>query len=214
MGTWPDDATSVGGIKKKKLMKAQAPDSEIISISTPTRTRSTTSPSPFSSPTTTTSPSTSTTSYAQQVAALAVILALPTPEWHYTSHPSDPAFHTVSCFFRGAGPHEGPLGEARNVYGKKKAKEECARLTLQYLNEVREKRVQYGREMMSGVRGAEGVMLAAAGRGVEGEGMGKDGGMGMDAVHERDEEEAKTQLDTEMGDSSDENEVFADAMEG
>jgi hypothetical protein len=39
-------------------------------------------------------------------------------------------------------------------------------------------------------------------------------GMGMDAVHERDEEEAKTQLDTEMGDSSDEDEVFADAMEG
>lgn len=57
----------------------------------------------------------------------------------------------------------------RNVFGKKKAKEECARLTLAYLQDVREQRVNAGRRMLQGVRGGESV-LSATGRAVEGEG--------------------------------------------
>lgn len=121
LGTWPDDDTAVGGIKKKK--KAQPTDPEIVSISTPDGSSST---SPIQATSTTPAPS-GTPSYASRVASLAVTLALPTPEWSYTPHPSDPTFHTVCCFFKGAGEHEGPIGEVRNIYGKKKAKEECAR---------------------------------------------------------------------------------------
>ena len=111
IGTWPEDVTLVGGIKKKK---AQPSIPDMVSISEPDLV-------PSLASTSTASPGTK--SYAQQVASLAVILALPTPEWQYTSHPEDPNFHTVTCFFRGAGPHEGPIGEVRNIYGKKKAKE-------------------------------------------------------------------------------------------
>lgn len=147
VGTWPDDATAIGGIKKKK--KPQQP------------------PPPASTDDMLSSPSS--TSFAQQVATLAVSLALPTPEWRFTPHPSDPSFHTVSCFFRGAGQHEGPIGEVRNVFGKKKAKEECARQTLEYLLDVREKRRAYGARMMESVMGGEGVLKGVEGRKGEGE---------------------------------------------
>jgi hypothetical protein len=158
-GVWPETATAVGGIKKKK---AQPTRPEIVSTSSSSgRTASLT-------PVTTNTPASM--SYAQQVATLAHILSLPTPEWKYTPHPSDKDFHSVSCSFRGAGAHEGPIGEVRNVFGKKKAKEECAKLTLEYLEEVRERRVDYGRRMMQGVGNAEDVVgVAAAGRAVDDE---------------------------------------------
>ncbi|KAG9188220.1 hypothetical protein G6011_02143 [Alternaria panax] len=188
IGTWPDDVTLVGGIKKRKVQPSIV---EMVSISTPDRT-----PSQAST-------SASTKSYAQQVANLAVILALPTPEWQYTSHPEDPNFHTVTCFFRGAGAHEGPIGEVRNIYGKKKAKEECARLTLEYLKEVREKRVAYGAAVMKGIAGAKGVLAAAAGKPIEGE----DKKVKEDAA-------AMRKLEKDMGESSsEEDDVFADALE-
>ena len=190
IGTWPEDVTLVGGIKKKK---AQPSIPDMVSISEPDLV-------PSLASTSTASPGTK--SYAQQVASLAVILALPTPEWQYTSHPEDPNFHTVTCFFRGAGPHEGPIGEVRNIYGKKKAKEECARLTLEYLKDVREKRVAYGAEMMKGIAGAEGVLAAAAGKPVEGEGKNAK----KDAV-------ARRGFENKMEESSEEDEVFADALE-
>ncbi|RYN46231.1 hypothetical protein AA0114_g8386 [Alternaria tenuissima] len=190
IGTWPEDVTLVGGIKKKK---AQPSIPDMVSISEPDLV-------PSLASTSTASPGTK--SYAQQVASLAVILALPTPEWQYTSHPEDPNFHTVTCFFRGAGPHEGPIGEVRNIYGKKKAKEECARLTLEYLKDVREKRVAYGAEMMKGIAGVEGVLAAAAGKPVEGEGKNAK----KDAV-------ARRGFENKMEESSEEDEVFADALE-
>ncbi|KAL1795158.1 hypothetical protein ACET3X_006974 [Alternaria dauci] len=190
IGTWPEEVNLVGGIKKKKVQPSMP---EMVSISEPDRDSALAS---------TSAASPSAKSYAQQVASLAVILALPTPEWQYTSHPEDPNFHTVTCFFRGAGPHEGPIGEVRNIYGKKKAKEECARLTLEYLKEVREKRVAYGAKMMKGIAGAEGVIAAAAGKPVEGEGTsGKE-----DAA-------AKRRSEQEMAESSEEDDVFADALE-
>jgi hypothetical protein len=139
-------------------------------------------------------------SYAQQVAILATELSLQTPEWQYVPHPSDPTFHSVSCVFRNGGPHEGPICEVRNIHGKKKAKEECARLTLEYLKEVRERRMEYGKKMMAGISGAEGVVAAAAGRPVEGE---------------REELLAKRLIEKEMDKEvgSDSEVEFEDAME-
>lgn len=61
--------------------------------------------------------------------------------------------------------HEGPIGEVRNVYGKKRAKEECARLVVGYLEGVRERRREEGRRRMM-----MGVVVGA----VEGEGRGED----------------------------------------
>ncbi|EMD85535.1 hypothetical protein COCC4DRAFT_76101 [Bipolaris maydis ATCC 48331] len=155
LGTWPQD-TPIGGIKKKKQPKPASPPFSVLSPVQP--------PNPNQSPTPLGS---GTSSFAQRVATLAATLALPTPEWKYTAHPSDPTFHSVACFFRDAGPHEGPIGEVRNVFGKKRAKEECARLTLDYLLDVREKRRAYGARMMAGVRGGEGVVGAVEGPRVE-----------------------------------------------
>lgn len=158
-GDWPEDSTSVGGIKKKKKPQPTRPG--FISSSTPS------TPNAKNPSTATVSPGSM--SFAQQVATLAVILALPTPEWRYTPHPSDKDFHSVSCFFKGGGEHEGPIGEVRNIFGKKRAKEECARLTLEYLIEVRDQRVSYGIRMMEGVAGGGGFVGAATGRAVDGE---------------------------------------------
>ncbi|KAF1851300.1 uncharacterized protein K460DRAFT_373336 [Cucurbitaria berberidis CBS 394.84] len=162
-GQWPEDSTSVGGIKKKKAQPALT-ESATISTSTPsaeTRKLSTTSTASTSIA--------NNVSYAQQVAHLAVTLSLSTPEWCFNPHPVDKEFHTVSCFFRNGGPHEGPIGEVRNIFGKKKAKEECARLTLEYLNGVRAHRMRCGERMLEGISGSEGVVRGAVGRAVDGE---------------------------------------------
>lgn len=86
------------------------------------------------------------------------------------------------------------------MLGRKKAKEECARLVLAYLEEVRERRLEYGREMMRGVGGGAIVGEVAVGRSVDGEALGIGGGDGGggDDVDEVDE---------------DEKDLFEDAME-
>ena len=100
----------------------------------------------------------------------------------------------MSCFFRDAGPHAGPIGEVRNVYGKKKAKEECARLTLEYLERVRQVRWEFGKKMMEGIKGGE-TMGLGVGRSVEGEDQAKN------VVKDEDEDE-------------EDDEVFEDAVDG
>ena len=114
----------------------------------------------------------------------------------------------------------------RNIYGRKKAKEECARLTLEYLTQVKEERLRYGMSVMRGVlgsEGVEGVIEGGLGRVGLGEGEGArvgEGkmveatggkvrlGMGLDGV-----DEGMGDMDMDGGESS-EDEVFADAMEG
>lgn len=105
---------------------------------------------------------------------LATQLSLPTPEWRYTpSSSAASGFHTVSCYFKDGGPHQGPLGEVRNVFGKKRAKEECARLVVQYLHDVKEARLEYARSMMASVKGDTQVVAnRAVGKQVEGEERG------------------------------------------
>jgi hypothetical protein len=156
-GHWPEDFSDVGGIRKKQ--KAQLHQPELVSstsVSADSRHSSIASSTPG-------------TSYAQQVARLAVILSLPTPEWRYTPSLLDRDFYTVQCFFNGAGPHQGPVGEVRNVFGKKKAKEECARLTLDYLREVHAHRMAYGQKMMEDISGGESLVEGACGKPAEGE---------------------------------------------
>lgn len=156
-GLWPDTATDLGGIKKVKSPPVPASNS-----TTPTAVASTSSAAdnlPGAS------------SYAQRAAHLATQLGLNTPEWRYApSYTSAQGFHTVSCFFKNGGPHEDPKCEVRHVFGKKNAKEECARLVLQYLEGLREKRMEYARGVMAGMKGGEGVVGRAVGKVVEGEG--------------------------------------------
>jgi hypothetical protein len=97
---------------------------------------------------------------------------------------------------------KGPIGEVRNIHGKKKAKEECARLTLEYLKEVRDRRVAYGKEMMAGIGEAEGVVAAAAGRAVEGEAVLVTGSVA-----------ARKQFEREMDMDTDGEVEFEDAVE-
>jgi fructose-1,6-bisphosphatase/sedoheptulose 1,7-bisphosphatase-like protein len=77
-------------------------------------------------------------------------------------------------------------------------------LTLEYLKEVRDRRVAYGKEMMAGIGGAEGVVAAAAGRAIEGE-----------AVLVTESVAARKQFEREMGEEMDtDGEVeFEDAVD-
>jgi hypothetical protein len=163
LGLWPDDALDVGGIKKKtKIQGSEVP--ELIPL-TPTPN----SHRPSITSTTPASPASASGSYPQRVARLAVTLSLGTPEWRYTPSAA-PDFHTVACYFPiGGGAHGGPIGEVRNVLGKKKAKEECARLTLTYLEEVHRYRIECGMRMLEGIKGGEEVVSAALGKVAEGE---------------------------------------------
>lgn len=92
-----------------------------------------------------------------QVATLAHQLGLSTPEYRFINENSAVIdLHTVTCVFKNGGPHEGPIGEVRNVFGKKKAKEECARLTLEYLTEVkRQRHAVFAKLIAGGSMGAE-----------------------------------------------------------
>ncbi|KAH7080048.1 hypothetical protein BKA63DRAFT_233940 [Paraphoma chrysanthemicola] len=156
-GLWPDSFTNAGGIKKKQKPRLDPPE-----LLSPTA-------SPQVSGQASVASSTPDASHAQQAARLAVILSLPTPEWRYTPSSIDRDFYTVQCFFNGAGPHQGPVGEVRNVFGKKKAKEECARLTLEYLREVHAHRLAYGQEMLKDISGVSDAVEGAFGKPTEGE---------------------------------------------
>ncbi|KAF2623034.1 hypothetical protein BU25DRAFT_494675 [Macroventuria anomochaeta] len=140
-GLWPEEFTNVGGIRKRKPAANNSPspcaDGRKANVAS----------------------STGGASAASQAAALAHLLNLNTPEYRYTHEkPSVPDVHTVSCFFRNGGAHEGPIGEVRNVFGKKKAKEECARLTLGYLTEVKRQREEVAARLMVGIAGGAGVV--------------------------------------------------------
>jgi hypothetical protein len=90
-----------------------------------------------------------------QVVALANLLSLGSPEYRFESDATN--LHTVSCFFKNGGQHEGPIGETRNVHGKKRAKEECARLVLKYLSEEKKRREAIAAKLSAGVEEVAGV---------------------------------------------------------
>lgn len=84
------------------------------------------------------------------------------------------------------------------MFGKKKAKEECARLTLEYLKEVHAHRLAYGQTMMDSISGGEAVV---------------EGALGKASEEENEAMEARRQFVTEMGNESDEETGFEDALE-
>lgn len=155
-GLWPDDAATSpsGGIRKKK----KAPPSP-----QPPALADATAGAPSAA-----GASGGAASYAQQVAQLAVELALGTPTWNFTSDPAAPNVHSVSCSFDSPHARHGPIGEVHHVIGRKKAKEACARLTLEYLITVREERLSYGRKAMEGAVGGGAVAGVAVKEAAEG----------------------------------------------
>ena len=77
------------------------------------------------------------TSWAQRVADLCPLLNLPTPTYRLTAlAPSAPTMLSGSACFTGNPILPGNYGEVRNVYGKKNAKEECARGLFEVLKDL------------------------------------------------------------------------------
>ncbi|KAJ4399329.1 hypothetical protein N0V91_009518 [Didymella pomorum] len=175
-GTWPDEFTDVGGIKKRKAAANPA------SPGSPDGRRPGTASSAVAA------------SAQSQVASLAHMLGLSTPEYRFSyTDPGVPDIHTVSCWFKNGGVHEGPVGEVRNIFGKKNARIECARKTLQYLTTLKDERMAIANGLVKGIEGGKVI----AGVGV---------GMAMDG-----EEGVKGRMEKES--SNDELDTYEDAME-
>ncbi len=89
--------------------------------------------------------------------AICSLLGVSPPDYRFYPDQRAPGFHSGAAFFPndpliGAG---GPVGEVRNVYGKKAAKEECAKGVLQYLGNIVEERKAKAREV---IRLSEGIL--------------------------------------------------------
>lgn len=131
---------SVGGIKKRKSASAEGSNA-----GTGTDAKST---------------------VLSQVVALANLLNLGSPEYRFECDATN--LHTVSCFFKNGGQHEGPIGEVRNVLGKKRAKEECARLVLKYLSEEKKRREAIAAKLSARVEEVAGVKDMGVGMTMDG----------------------------------------------
>jgi hypothetical protein len=183
---WPDVA-GISGIKKKKPSSLQG--TQIPAHVIPWTSHDDDACMTFSSSPPCSASASSSLSYAQRVSDLARTLSLGSPEWRYTPSPS-PDFHTVACFFSMPGAHAGPIGQVRNILGRKKAKDECARLTLAYLEELERLRIERAMRVMGVVRDGEG----------EGEGEGVDG-KGGKRLEQLGLEESDAHLDVEFQDA-------------
>lgn len=97
------------------------------------------------------------------------MLSLSTPEYRftYTDH-SVSDIHTVSCYFKNGGAHEGPIGEVRNIFGKKNARNACAINTLQYLTNLKNEREAIAHRLIAGIRGGAGIASVGVGMGMHG----------------------------------------------
>lgn len=155
-GTWPKELTDAGGIRKRKPVTNNSPSQ---SSSPDGRKASVASTSAAGA-----------ASAISQVASLAHLLNLSTPEYRFTySNPNVSDIHTVSCYFKNGGAHEGPIGEVRNIFGKKNAKNECARKTLQYLTDLKSEREAIAARLIAGIKGGAGVASVGVGMAMDGE---------------------------------------------
>ncbi|KAI9754774.1 MAG: hypothetical protein M4579_004559 [Chaenotheca gracillima] len=78
--------------------------------------------------------------FAQKVGDLYPILGFHAPGYRLESDPKMPMIWSGAAYFPDDPILQGPLGEVRNVYGKKDAKEQCARAVLEVLKAVADKR--------------------------------------------------------------------------
>lgn len=83
------------------------------------------------------------TSYTLKVLKLCSLLQLPQPTYRLATNPLAPVPNILAgaAYFAEPAVHRhpllvGPLGEVRNVYGKKNAKEECAKGVFQVLMKI------------------------------------------------------------------------------
>lgn len=78
----------------------------------------------------------------QQILALCRTMRVVCPAFTYTPDPQCPAFMSAAAFFPGESDLQGPIGFVERVFGKKKAKEECAKRVLVVLGELRGRRLE------------------------------------------------------------------------
>ena len=65
------------------------------------------------------------------------ILALPQPTYRFDDTPNaPPGFLSGAAYFLDHPEFDGPVGEVRNVYGKKAAKQECTRAVAGVLSDM------------------------------------------------------------------------------
>lgn len=77
-----------------------------------------------------------------QIINLCRILNLPQPQYKYLPSDNDtPNFLDGAAYFPGEPDLRGPIGRVERVFGKKKAKEECAKRVLLVLEELKTKRL-------------------------------------------------------------------------
>lgn len=155
IGLWPETDNS-RTIKKKKI----SPDGSTSSTPVPAS-----NVSAFSTPA---SPS-NVASCAQQLAVLAAKLKLGTPQYELSRVQNQSDWYQASCTFSFPGPNAGPHVGTGNFFGKKKAKEDCARQALRYLHALSDHRTTQAREMTADLKGNEDVLPGALRRELEGE---------------------------------------------
>ena len=92
------------------------------------------------------SPESSSPSLSTDIPRLCIELGLPPVRYEFTSPSGDPnnAFVDCSALFPPTTGLPIPLAAVRNVYGKKNAKEACAKVLLERLSKVREWRLRGG----------------------------------------------------------------------
>lgn len=155
-GEWPETFTPLGGIRKRKVSAICTSAPTSLTPNTIDTSLDTSSPTQFSS-------------HAAHLAHLSNSLSLGTPAYTYTPHPGAPDFHTVSVSFPQAAripllpgvPPHGEIATAHTIFGKKKAKEECARLGVAVLESLKQRRMEAA--MAGGMGGAVRAMSGARG---------------------------------------------------
>lgn len=90
-----------------------------------------------------------TESYGNKVVAKAKILGLPAPDYTVTASPTlGNGYWDVTVSFPNNPPYDVTIAEVRKIYGKKVAKEECAKRVLSYLiDEVEKKNAAINEKM-------------------------------------------------------------------
>lgn len=73
---------------------------------------------------------------------LCPVLGLAQCEYRFQPDPRAPGFLSGAAYFPQDPLVGGPIGEVRNVFGKKAAKEECAKGVLEFLEGVRKERME------------------------------------------------------------------------
>jgi hypothetical protein len=81
-------------------------------------------------------------SYASRIPDLCMSLGFPAPVYVMEGHKDFPSMYSGYAHFGGDPRVSGKIGEFFNVYGKKKAKEQCAAEVVSFMESVRAQRIE------------------------------------------------------------------------